>query len=577
MTHDVQCARLSALTLLLCAIPLAVLRAQSRVDSTIVAGRIIGADGRIPVRADVELTPIRATAPAIRVRAAADGTFRMSIAGGGPFRLRAAGVGFVGLQRALPVTTPTTLNVVVTLAGLPTGLAKGPVVGIAAERDAEKPRPDMPPAVVLAARGNGRRTGTLRARRDTVAYRVVDITARQYLPPAGAGAFRWSDDGEYDGLVAAKAGELVELVYDSAGVTFGGSSGLRVLDGHSIAPVVAQLDSIFAYEPARRCVLVQPTPPNERPIKGSELLIGPIKSSDPLIASLSTADPAITGLATSLDLIRQFLRADGECRTDPVLGAAVVAQFTPASPLWQLDDVMRRRVLLQAARHAAGDARFNTPEVVAQVKSAFDAAIAAARDTAARFDLYELAAETFMPADTIAAQSYTARFTAESYDNPRVFPLLKMTGYNRVLQPGRSVPAFTVPSLDSAGAAISDVSLRGSVYLLDVWATWCRDCLVELPSLRALHDRYGSRGLRVVSVSVDEEQGTADRFRRIREPMPWTHGWAGTSPDGGGPLERFEVVWLPTTILVGRDGRILSFAPKLDSPAFDALVREALK
>ncbi|MBC7843899.1 MAG: TlpA family protein disulfide reductase [Gemmatimonadaceae bacterium] len=550
------------------------MHAQSRADSTVVAGRIIGADGRIPVRADVELTPIRATARAIRVRAAADGTFRVSIAGGGPFRVRVAGVGFVGLQRALPVTTPTTVNVVVTLAGLPTGLAKGPVVGIAAERDAEKPRPDMPPAVVLSARGNGRRTGTLRARRDTVAYRVVDITARQYLPPAGASAFRWSDDGEYDGLVAATAGAPVELVYDSTGVTFGGTSGLRVLDGHPIAPVVAQLDSIFAYEPSRRCVLMAPAPLTTRPVRTrADTEIARVIGS----ASVSTADPAITGLATSLDLIRQFLRADGECRTDPELGALVMAQFTPASPLWHLDDVMRRRVLLHAARHASGDARFNTPEVVAQVKSAFDAAITAARDTAARFDLYELAAETFMPADTVAAQSYTARFTAESYDNPRVFPLLKLTGYNRVLQPGRRVPAFTVPSLDSSGAAISDASLRGSVYLLDVWATWCRDCIVELPSLRALHEKYGSRGLRVVSVSVDEEQGTADRFRRIREPMPWTHGWAGTAPDGGGPLERFEVVWLPTTILVGRDGRILSLAPKLDSPGFDALVREALK
>jgi thiol-disulfide isomerase/thioredoxin len=158
-----------------------------------------------------------------------------------------------------------------------------------------------------------------------------------------------------------------------------------------------------------------------------------------------------------------------------------------------------------------------------------------------------------------------------------VLPLLKLTGYNRVLQPGMMVPAFTVPSMDSGAAPISSVSLRGRVYLLDVWATWCPDCIVELPALRALQTRFGPRGLTILSVSVDEEQGTADRFRRVREPMPWTHAWAGVWPDGEGPIAALEAAWLPTTILVGRDGRILALAPTLESPGFAALIEQALK
>jgi thiol-disulfide isomerase/thioredoxin len=182
-----------------------------------------------------------------------------------------------------------------------------------------------------------------------------------------------------------------------------------------------------------------------------------------------------------------------------------------------------------------------------------------------------------MPADTATAQSYTARFVTEAYAHPRVLPLLRLTGYNRVLQPGRTVPAFRVVSMDNASESISDGSLRGKVYLLDVWATWCPDCIDELPALRALQAKYARRGLQLVSISVDEEQGTADRFRRIREPMPWTHGWAGVSPDGTGPLAGLEYTWLPTTILVGRDGRILALAPKYDSPEFTAILERALK
>lgn len=530
-------------------------QAHAVTDSTVISGTVIGFDGRTPLRADVELVPIRAASRAVRARVDATGAFRVAIAGAGPFRLRAGGVGYVGFERAVPVSTPTSLTVTITLAGLPTGLAKGPLVGVASDTDAEKPRPDMPPAVLLTPTGAGRRTGSLRARRDTVAYRVVDITARTYLPPAGATAYRWAADGEYDGLLIGTAGQEVRLVYDSSLVAVGGASSFRVVGSHPVAPVIAQLDSIFAFSSRKRCILAAQAPP-----------------IDPADATLPD-----TSLTERLRLVRRFLTADAECQVHPALGALVVAQFTPGSPLWQLDDVMRRRVLLLAARQASGQTRFNTPAAVSLVRERFDASLAAAADTAERFDLYVAAAETFMPADTVTAQGYTARFVAESYDHPRVLPLLRLTGYNRVLQPGRLVPAFRVPSMDSTTVMISDTSLRGRVYLLDVWATWCRDCIVELPALRALHERFGKSGLTLLSISVDEEQGTADGFRRVREPMPWTHGWAGVWPDGEGPMAGFEVTWLPTTILVGKDGRILALAPKLESAEFAALVAQALK
>ena len=527
--------------------------AQAAADSTVITGTVVGADARVPIRADIALIPLRATTRAVRVRAAADGSFRLAIAGSGPFRMRATGVGYIGMERAIPVTTPAALTLAITLAGMPLGLAKGPLIGVASENDAQKPRPDMPPAVLLTPASSGRRRGVLISKRDTVAYRVVDLTARLYLPPAGARAYRLAEDGEYEGLAIGRAGENVDLVYDSTLVAFGGASSLRVTNGHPVASVVAQLDSIMSFQPRTRCLIAaQATPidPADATLRDSTLLAG-------------------------LQLVRRFLRADAECQVHPALGALVVAQFTAGAPLWDLDDIMRRRVLLMAARHAAGQARIDTPQATALVRRAFDATLAAATDTTARFDLYVRAAELFMPSDTVSAQSYVARFVGESYSHPRLLPLLRLTGYNRVLQPGRLVPAFSVASAD-VGATISDTSLRGRVYLLDVWATWCPDCIVELPAMRALQQRFGARGLQIVSLSIDEQKAIADRFR-TREPMPWSHGWAGVWPDGEGPIARLEVAWLPTTILVGKDGRILSLAPKLESAAFNALVEQALK
>jgi cytochrome c biogenesis protein CcmG/thiol:disulfide interchange protein DsbE len=546
--------RTAAALLLTGALPLHALQAAR--DSTVVQGTVRGFDGRIPVRADVELRPIRAPQHAVRARVAFDGSFRIATAAAGPFRVRAAGVGYVGFERALPLDAPATVPVVITLAGYPAGLAKGPVIGVAPEADAEKPRPDMPPAVILAARGNGRRIGVLRAKRDTVAYRVIDITARLYLSPAGASAWRWAEDGEYDALTVGKAGADVPLIYDSTGVAFGGTSSLRVTADLPIAGVVSQLDSIFSFAARRRCLL-------------------DAQEKDGTTAF--TATPAPLPLADQLRLVRQLLRSDARCERVAGLAQGVLQQFHPGSKLWDLDDVMQRRVILMAARHAAGQPSRTTPDAIAAVRARFDAAISAARDTTARFDLYVRAAETLMPADTLAAQAYAAKFVAESYDHPRALPLLKLTGYNRVLQPGRAVPAFTVEALDAGKPAITNAVLAGRVTLIDVWATWCIDCIVAMPSLQALQATYGPRGLQILSVSVDEQRATADRFRTSREQMPWMHAWAGAWPDGEGPLAAFEAAWLPTTILVGKDGRILAFAPKLDSAGFVALLEQALR
>ena len=534
---------------------IAPLVAQAPSDSTVVSGTIIGSDGRLPVRADVELAPLRTPGVVRRVRAAADGSFRVALPGGGPFRLRAAGVGYTAFQRALPTKEPTQLRIAITLAGLPSGLAKGPLVGVTGETDAEKPREDMPPAVLLAPSASGRRTGTLRARKDTVGYRVVDITARTFLPPAGAAAYRWAEDYEYDGLIPATIGQPVTLVYDSSLVTIGGMSGLRVLDGHPTTSAVAELDSLFAMPVRKRC------------LPGTKVV--PVEASESVLRDSS--------VASQLQLIRRFLRADAECRTSVAIGMAVVNLFSPGSPLWALDDVMQRRVLQLAARHATGTPLYNSPASTALAKARFDRSIAAAPDTSARFDLYVMASETFMPTDTITAQSYTARFVAESYAHPRVLPLLRLTGYNRVLQPGRRIPAFRVVSMDDPLRFISDSSLRGGVYLLDIWASWCGDCIREFPAMRELHVKYGKRGLRIVSVSVDEQQQVADDFRKQREQMPWTHGWAGVSPEGEGPIAKLEAAWLPTTVLVARDGRILAFAPDLESAEFHAMIERALR
>ena len=43
---------------------------------------------------------------------------------------------------------------------------------------------------------------------------------------------------------------------------------------------------------------------------------------------------------------------------------------------------------------------------------------------------------------------------------------------------------------------------KGKVVLVNVWATWCEPCRVEMPSIEKLHKEYGPKGLKIVAVSI---------------------------------------------------------------------------
>jgi cytochrome c biogenesis protein CcmG/thiol:disulfide interchange protein DsbE len=77
--------------------------------------------------------------------------------------------------------------------------------------------------------------------------------------------------------------------------------------------------------------------------------------------------------------------------------------------------------------------------------------------------------------------------------SPEIFPV----------EVGSRAPAFRAAALTSNGSrTLADY--KGQVVLLNVWATWCAPCRVEMPSIQRLHQEFGPQGLKVVAVSIDE-------------------------------------------------------------------------
>ena len=118
-------------------------------------------------------------------------------------------------------------------------------------------------------------------------------------------------------------------------------------------------------------------------------------------------------------------------------------------------------------------------------------------------------------------------------------------------EPGAMFPEYSAMNLD--GTKFELASRRDKVVLLNLWATWCGPCRYEIPELQRMHDQYGKRGFEVVGVSVDESGIEAVREFVTEQKMTYP-----IVLDPQGKLaDLMAASVLPTTVLIGRDGKIV--------------------
>ena len=118
---------------------------------------------------------------------------------------------------------------------------------------------------------------------------------------------------------------------------------------------------------------------------------------------------------------------------------------------------------------------------------------------------------------------------------------------------GAKAPDFSARTLDGSAKVKTLADYEGDVVLLNIWATWCGPCRIEMPSMQALERALGPHGLKIVAVSVDDPGGeeTISAFGRdYGLTFELLH-------DASGDIRKiYQTTGVPETFVIGRDGTI---------------------
>lgn len=151
----------------------------------------------------------------------------------------------------------------------------------------------------------------------------------------------------------------------------------------------------------------------------------------------------------------------------------------------------------------------------------------------------------------------------------------------RIIQEGGEkaapLPAADFSFSDREGKVVSLSDFKGKVVYVDVWATWCVPCRMEILPMIALEKEYHGQDIVFMSVSVDAQKDHAkwERFITANE-MKGVQLFAGN--DATKIKLPYGITGIPRFILVGKDGSLIEKdAPRPSSSEIRATLNAALK
>jgi thiol-disulfide isomerase/thioredoxin len=550
-------------------VPRAPLMAQAQQPAvTLVYGTLVGADGAPMRRADVELLPSLVPGHGSRAEVAPNGHFAIATTMRGLFFLRFDGVDHASATMSLVLPRPATVAMDVRLARMTYTDSLNRVAAVG-DWNAFDPATAKP----LLRQPDGRYSLEISTTADTLAYQLIGLEAteggHELVDGPQAGWYVPDGSGNYRSIVRAVAGRAA-IVLDPArldrrpselSVTFRDRASLAARE-YALAHKWDGVRRVY-FDTARARYQRHDTAGYDWAPIVSRRKAALARERNPVLRQL---------------LLLQLLDA---AQFGATIGRAtaqrIVAEVRPSSPFWN-DASIRTPWLIQQALELAGGETAYTDTGAAQATLAyFDSVVAQQRDstlqTVALWGAIRLARHM---KDARRANAYYTQLVTKYPHFPVTRLEESVMAPGRIWKVGTRAPEFQLASLDDSGVVYTPASFAGKVLLLDFWATWCGPCIAEMKYLREAHDSLAAQGLEMLSVSLDQNPGDVRRFRAGQWKMPWFNAYEPGGTDNA-EMRRLEILALPTVVLVGRDGKVLSVNTGLRGDSLLPTLRSALQ
>lgn len=115
---------------------------------------------------------------------------------------------------------------------------------------------------------------------------------------------------------------------------------------------------------------------------------------------------------------------------------------------------------------------------------------------------------------------------------------------------GSTVSNFTLPDEKDESHALHEQ--KGKYILLDFWASWCAPCRKSFPRIREVYRQLKGENFEIISISIDKNK--ADWLKAVQEE---NNPWPQLLDNAGLSSSEFAVTGVPTSFLIGPDGKIM--------------------
>ena len=114
-------------------------------------------------------------------------------------------------------------------------------------------------------------------------------------------------------------------------------------------------------------------------------------------------------------------------------------------------------------------------------------------------------------------------------------------------------PSFTYTDINGKSVSLND--FKGKLVYMDIWATWCGPCKMQIPGLKALEEKYKNEDIVILSISIDPLEDK-DKWRKmvIDKNLKGVQLYAGAESDF--PKD-YQVEFIPRFVIISPNGDIL--------------------